>query len=315
MVTIIIPVYRTEKYITKCIESIINQTYKDFEIVFIDDGTDDSSCSIINKKLNKTPNIKYKIINQENKGVSAARNVGIIEANGDYVVFIDSDDVISNNFLATLVEGSKENNVDVSICNYKMIKSQEYNVIKNNRFVIINRDKMADRFLLRNIRFILPTMLIKKDLLIRNNVFFDEGITFSEDQLFIWNVILISRNIAYVNSKLYGYYLRPESTMTGSSYYKISKNIPLVRNRMENIFCDKTKISKNIRKYSFPRWELGTLYTAAKILEYNNYKKIYEEINGKHLHMKLKGYNDSFAIVLAQIARNKNLFYCVSRLL
>ena len=114
MVSIIIPVYNCEKYIEKCINSIINQTYKDFEVIIVDDGSIDNSIEICNKLI-KTDK-RFKITRQTNKGVSCARNLGLELAKGEYITFIDSDEWVENTFIECLLKGILEEQADMSVC-------------------------------------------------------------------------------------------------------------------------------------------------------------------------------------------------------
>lgn len=120
-VSIIVPVYNSEKYIAKCIESILNQDYKEFELLLINDGSTDSSCNIMNLYDDK----RIKIYNQENKGTGSARNLGLKYATGNYIAFVDSDDTIENNYLSIMLELIKKNNADIVSCQYKQNKDTE----------------------------------------------------------------------------------------------------------------------------------------------------------------------------------------------
>ena len=111
MVSIIIPVYNVEKYLQECLESAINQTYKNIEIIAINDGSTDSSLAILEEYASKYGNLK--IVNQENKGMSGARNAGLKVANGEYIYFLDSDDFIDLNMIEECVVLAEKNNLDI----------------------------------------------------------------------------------------------------------------------------------------------------------------------------------------------------------
>jgi glycosyltransferase involved in cell wall biosynthesis len=106
-VSVIVPVYNAEEYIGNTLDSIINQDFNSFELIIIDDGSTDKSMEIINKKLSLSA-MDYKVIRQENSGVSSARNRGIDEASGDYLVFIDADDYVTGNHLSELYNGETD---------------------------------------------------------------------------------------------------------------------------------------------------------------------------------------------------------------
>lgn len=119
-VTLIIPVYNSEKYISKCIDSILKQTYTDYEILIVNDGSKDNSEKIILEYQNKYPD-KIIAINQSNKGVSRTRNESIQKANGKYIMFIDNDDYLDENYIETFVKEIEENDMDVVIGGYRRI--------------------------------------------------------------------------------------------------------------------------------------------------------------------------------------------------
>ena len=123
LVSIVIPVYNVEKYIEKCLLSVINQTYKNLEIIIVNDGTKDNSLKICEKI--KQMDERVKIINQKNGGLSCARNTGIDNANGEYICFVDSDDFLENDFVEVLLNFAKEKNVDICACDFWYIDEND----------------------------------------------------------------------------------------------------------------------------------------------------------------------------------------------
>lgn len=119
LISIILPVYNSEKFLEKCIESILKQTYQNFELIIINDGSTDNSKTICEKFATAHKNVKF--FNKKNSGVSAARNYGLSKAKGDYICFIDSDDYIEKNYLEILLKTIIENNADIVECNYKRV--------------------------------------------------------------------------------------------------------------------------------------------------------------------------------------------------
>ena len=120
-VSIIIPVYNCEKYIKKCLESALGQTYKDIEIVVIDDGSKDKSLDVINRTVQGKTNVK--VIHQENQGLSAAKNKGLENTTGDYVAFLDGDDYLGESYVEGLVNAAEQNNSDLVVCGYQKVNS------------------------------------------------------------------------------------------------------------------------------------------------------------------------------------------------
>ena len=117
-VTLIIPVYNSEKYIGKCLDSILNQTYTNFEILVVNDGSKDNSQKVIEEYQNKYPD-KIIAINQENKGVSKTRNESIKKASGDYIMFIDNDDFLDSDYIETFITEAEKGDYDVVLGGYR----------------------------------------------------------------------------------------------------------------------------------------------------------------------------------------------------
>ena len=135
-ISVIVPVYNCKKYIKKCVDSIINQTFKDLEIILIDDGSTDESGKICDEL--KLKDSRIKVIHQENKGVSAARNEGVKASSGDYISFVDGDDYLSEDMYEFLYDNLKKSGADISVCGIvncflkedgseKMVKQSSFN--------------------------------------------------------------------------------------------------------------------------------------------------------------------------------------------
>ena len=131
-VSVIVPIYQVEDYIRDSIESISRQTFKDYEVVLVNDGTTDDSVAIAEEVL-KEHRIDYMVINQKNMGLAAARNSGIRNSSGEWIVCIDSDDFIREDFLKILYDGCLENNAKVSIANFQMVKNNKIHLTESTR--------------------------------------------------------------------------------------------------------------------------------------------------------------------------------------
>ena len=131
LISIVIPVYKVEKYLEKCIESVLKQTYTNLQIILVDDGSPDNCGKICDEYAKRDSRID--VIHKVNGGLSEARNVGISKAKGRYIGFVDSDDYIKENMYEILLNLIKEYNADASICNlYDVIEGKEYIRNKNN---------------------------------------------------------------------------------------------------------------------------------------------------------------------------------------
>lgn len=124
MISVIIPIYNTESYLEQCIQSVINQTYKDLEIILINDGSTDNSGLICQKWKEQDPRIRY--IKKENEGQGIARNLGIIRATGEYIIFVDSDDYLDKNLISKVYHYISEQNADICVYAHNGIGDKLY---------------------------------------------------------------------------------------------------------------------------------------------------------------------------------------------
>ena len=204
MYSIIIPVYNSEKYLFRCIDSVLNQTRSDFELILIDDGSKDQSADICKEYAKKDGRVKY--IRQENAGVSAARNKGIAIASGDYIGFVDSDDEICPDMYETLLNGAEKSGADIVICDAVTVYSN--GTTEEDTLPNLSPDKLIKR------KEIQPEQLLymagaawrciyKKTLFEDKNIRFPVGIKLSEDRIF--NILAMgnAEGIYYKKTALY----------------------------------------------------------------------------------------------------------------
>lgn len=312
MISIIVPVYNVEKYIVNCLKSIVNQDYADFELLLVNDGSTDDTEKVIKNYL-ADKKINWEIINKENGGQSSAKNLGFYKSKGEYVVFMDSDDVVTNDFLSSLLKPFQNNTIDFSFCNFKYVKKQTIEIDKNNKSILFNRKELIDSFLRRKINFVLPSMMFSRDFLERNNIYSNENIRFSEDQMFIWDAILHSNNSVYLNKTMYGYFLREKSIMTSSPYEKILKGYDefvLFSNRVLQEYPNDSQVIKMI----VPRWSLGAIYSGANLLGKDEFNSLYNRMNTRRVLWKIINIRDLNSYLLAFVAwLSPSLLYWLCR--
>ena len=205
LISVVINAYNAEKYINKCIDNVVNQTYKNLEILIVNDGSTDNTLEICKSYKDD----RIRIINQENMGLSMARNVGIDNAKGDYLYFVDADDFIDNDTIEYLYNLCIEYNTDMSTCVPIDIYNYDYkkNKIKEKVLIISGKD-ILNKILLSNDRAgCLWNKLIKKELLV--NLRFEDRII--NDVAFVYKFVLKLDRIAYSNQNKYYYYRRNDS--------------------------------------------------------------------------------------------------------
>lgn len=212
LISIIVPVYNMEKYIDKCINSIINQTYKNIEIIIVDDGSTDKSSKIIDKykKIDK----RIKFYHKKNGGLADARNYGLEKATGEYIGFVDSDDYIENNMYEKLYNNLIKYKADISVVNYNLVYEKDFNYKKNfkeisDKLIILNKMETI-KLLLDDNKFgnYAWNKLYKRELF--NNIKYPVGRKM-EDLGTTYKIIEKCNRIVYDPIPLYNYLQRNNS--------------------------------------------------------------------------------------------------------
>lgn len=193
-ISIIIPVYNAAEYLEKCVKSVISQTYKNLEIILIDDGSTDES-GYICKKISDKDN-RVKVIYQKNSGVSVARNNGIDNSTGEYITFIDADDYIESNYCEVLLNSLIRNSADVSYSNDFCKKN-----MNNNEEFIWEREEYDPVY--KTPQYVVWGALYKRKVI--GNIRFDEDLYIGEDAYFFARIVKNSNKLVCINRQLYHY--------------------------------------------------------------------------------------------------------------
>ena len=227
-VSVIVPVYNVQNYVKTCVESIINQTYKNLEVILINDGSTDESLKIL-KELQKTDN-RIQVVSRENKGTLYTRLEGAKIATGEYVVYIDTDDYIDETLLSRLIEENEGINADIVQTDYiienqiRGKKIKENNYYKNKTTIEKNNFKeIYDIFLTTYQYSGICAKLIKKDLL--NNIKFQKSVNMCEDLYINLELISQAKKILFIPEAYYHYMIRENSTCTNLDKTKMKKRI------------------------------------------------------------------------------------------
>lgn len=238
LVSIIVPVYNVEKYIKRCLDSIINQTYKNLEIILIDDGSTDNSGKICDEyaKLDKRIIVKHNT----NRGVSFTRNYGINLSKGAYLSFIDPDDYVDLDYIEFLMIPMHEDNYDLVICNIKHVYTNK--IINNDLQVdILTNNYYNDFYLLDILRATPFNKLFKSNIIKLFHLKFIENVSYSEDRIFNYNYGNHVRKYKYVNEAMYYYYHREETSLSKLKTLKAFKSA-LIALEEEKIFLLKNNV-------------------------------------------------------------------------
>lgn len=277
-VSIILPVYNVEKYLKECFESIKKQTYKNIEIIFIDDGSTDNSKIMVDefKKLDK----RVKVIHKQNGGVSSAKNKGLEVATGDYITFIDPDDYVTEEYIEYLLKLSINNNSEISI---SKVFFDNYNMKENNdsRIELLSPKAALIDLLTYKINVAVWNKLYKKELLIKNSIKFYEEIFMGEG--FNFNVLAFKNaNKISVGFKKVYFYRRDnnESATTKFSIKKWKNALFAIERIKSNLITSDKKLKKAI---IFAEWRTNVdAFTLMSIAgQKNSDKNFYKRIKQK----------------------------------
>lgn len=294
-VSVVIPVYNVEQYLHECIDSVLNQTYQNFEIILIDDGSTDNSGVLCDQYLKKDERIK--VVHQANGGLSAARNKGLDIAGGKYVYFLDSDDKIATQTLEKLMETAKTEKSDMIFFDadvfftdcepdpkvYKYERSKKYQSM-------LGREMLKELLQVDEYRTAVPLMFLRKDYLEMNGLRFKEGIL-HEDELFTFLVYFANGLVSHCHEKLYSRRMREASIMTGTSMIRRYDS-------MLSIYFELSNMYRANQIYG----EIAEIYlariTRSVLAKYNHLGEVEKEscskkqINFKKDVIVQHGYND-----------------------
>lgn len=253
-VSIIVPVYNVEKYLDRCLKSLVNQTIEQYEIIIVVDGSTDNSIEIVKKYKDKYPQI-IKYFETENRGLSAARNYGIEKATGEYIGFVDSDDYIEINMYEELYKCAKNNHYDIVVCDYYKVMEKE----KKEVVIEITKDADIEEVVLKSKPYAW-NKIYKKSVFEKYNLKFPEGLIF-EDISTIYPLIMQVEKVGYLNEKMYFYnYSREDSIMKN----KVRKDLHILESLAKlNDYCTQNKL-------------------------FNKYKDLICEINVRHIYYRLR---------------------------
>lgn len=223
LVSVVIPVYNVEEYLDDCIKSVITQTYKDLEIILVDDGSTDLSPQICEQYAMRDNRIK--VIHQQNKGISVARNVGMTYATGSYIYFLDSDDYIMTNAIRIMYDTIEKENSEIVFCDAETVvnsQKDDLNILTYNRKKCYGSMGGEMLYHLRlNGEFFcnVPFLMINLAYLEKNSLKFYPGIV-HEDDLFTVTAFLKADRVTHIHQKLNVRRIRENSIMTGSHFIK-----------------------------------------------------------------------------------------------
>ncbi len=204
-VSVIVPVYNAEGVVSRGVESILTQSYQDFELILVDDGSTDNSGAICDNYAQQDGRVK--VVHQENAGVSAARNAGLKVAQGEWVTFVDSDDIVLDGFLESLVAAvNREERIDLAYCGYAIVEGST-SIMTYRSATYIGKGQLHDVLSSTKLLYRCSpwAKLFRRSVITDNGLQFDENLTISEDRLFIYQYLIHVRGVAVTSTVGYLY--------------------------------------------------------------------------------------------------------------
>jgi len=288
-ISIIIPVYNVEPYIRKCLDSVINQTYKNLEILLIDDGSTDSSGKICDEYAAKDNRIK--VFHKDNGGVSSVRNIGLKNFTGDYLGFADPDDWLEPDMYEVLYNALNDNKVHISAVGFTR-DTEKNSVVERGREEIPNGILTQKEMLLYLFRLAqyagfysgLCNKLFKADIIRGSNLTFDEKVKTLEDLKFLTELVLFDKFIGiYINKPLYHYLQRKDSLMRS---YSIEKKLDTLETYKETTNLAEKNGYSDIAIYHKREHCYSASLIAETAIENNNYKLLSQMQEEMRIYLK-----------------------------
>ena len=321
LVSVIVPVYNVERYIRKCIDSILCQSYTNIEIILVNDGSTDGSRGILQQYASE--DFRCKLIDKDNGGASSARNIGLDYAKGEYVYFIDSDDYIEPSTVADLVDHMQCSQSD--FCCYRIwFYNETRKILHGDDFstqvLTKNADILKDALLGNNIKIAPWTKFFLTSFLNKHNIRFYEGLI-NEDYLFTIECAIYAQTVSFLNKPLYFAYERPDSVsrvMKDNSITSLLSIYDIIRCKYPNIYS-----SKNIYfRASFIKQLLYVLVSAAsRFKSYKDFYRLYGlAIDSGYLAAKVRELREMRNVLgnklcsVLVLCQNSYIFYYVVKL-
>lgn len=317
LVSIIVPIYNAEKYLEECIESILNQTYENIEVILVNDGSTDNSLSIC-KKYKKNDD-RIVILNKINTGVSDSRNEGMKKSSGKYLCFVDSDDTIDNKFVEIMIKELSETGTDVVFCNYmynyegKLIKKKPR--LKTGVYQIEEiKHKLIDDGTMSGILFgTVWGAIYKRDIIKKNNIEFYREIKYNEDGIFNIEYCLNSKKIRVISDE-YLYFYRQTDQSASKKHLKYNRILPATEKIIDIFRKKEFNLNMNLecqlgaRKVSEAFWMVLDLCSKNNTDNYKIIKKDLKDLlNKKELCESYKYINTR------DINRYKYIYYILMK--
>ena len=269
LVSIIIPAYNVDKYLEECVRSLLYQTYTNYEVIIIDDGSTDNTYDI-GKRLT-IESAKVKLFHQENQGVSIARNIGMQKANGEFVVFVDADDIAAPQYIETLVACVKKS--DMGMVGFTSEREEIATKVSMNTEDICASDMMESILCGTNYDGYLWNKIFQRKIIENNNLKFQKNIVVWEDLLFVLQYLKNCNKVTLASEKLYYYRYREGSAVNNARLDKYRSKFEVMEKIKEQKF---SYTEQSRKKTSFLYFETMFSYLNQILIRENKSNKLDE---------------------------------------
>ena len=302
LVTIIVPVYNVEKYVEKCIRSILQQTYQNLEVIIIDDGSTDNSIDIATRVSRKDKRVT--IIRKKNEGVSKARNLGISKAHGKYIMFVDSDDFLEKNCVSFFHNIASSSDADI-ILNYSWHNNFDHNKIIDSTPKKISPELAIEQLYTGKIDVAVWNKFYKLEFLKKNSIEFDPTLWYGEGMLFNITCFSKTNNIMVGDKKVYHQTYNPNSAMRK---FSLESNLCGIKSMYRQKEILKPIMTKRINaswKFHLRAYNMSIL----KGIIRTNTKDDYAEQYKKCIHGLRSGL---WTVIVAPISKKTKILFCLA---
>ena len=315
LVSIVIPLFNVEQYIKKAIESVINQSYDNIEVIVVNDGSKDNSVLLAESLLKKSGR-KYSILAQENKGLASARNKGLDQSTGTYLCFIDADDVIDTNHVKNSVMALEQYKecICYSDFEYTRVNNRYGNKTFSKGTEFFARDELLDRFSKRKIRIHCCSLLFNRRMLTESNIRFNEKLRFGEDVEFMARLFPSVTGIVHVQQNSYKYLIREGSIMNSSDENNWKCFVTVFQTTIKSL-QDRYKEDKEIFDILYYRTIIGLSRVIAQNTSFETYKRLTGGFKKKKIQNVLHRACDWKVKIFASIIRYDGAFYILNHYL
>lgn len=279
VVSVVVPCYNAGKFLKETLSSLENQTYKNIEIICVNDGSTDNTLEILENYSREHKNVT--VVNQPNSGVSKARNNGLLHAKGKYVVFCDSDDLVKENFIEALVVSKESECSDTAYCLLKRKKTEVFSYTKEPEMQLQNQEQAMHNLLFRMPEIAFTCYLFDVKTIKENEIKFDEDTKYGEDREFNWKYLCHCKKISFVNAPLYYYRVNQESATKKKASWRKTDLLSAVRRIEDYLKSSNCEFYSVFKDYMYAR----ATWTVAKTFAISNdadlYKKFIKEYDVK----------------------------------